>query len=398
MRIKAVTLCHLYFLLGILFLGLADCMDMRGMEHGVDAPAYIAIFKLLVMLFWFGAVVKLAMPQYKLYMFPLPLVLYTAFYMWSYLPTLLMQNATISEIANNLTTIMTPLIVMLSAFNTAVQTDNEKWDKTLYLLLFTLLLFQYFNIFREINFLEMAHLTCSYYILLALPLLLLFNSKVIKVGAVIIVILALFSSLKRSGILALALALFFYIFISQYVRSKFNIKSFIGSLLLIAIIGTVFIVLGTNESEDENIYQRFENIDRDNGSGRIEVWEQTATMISKQSTGMFLLGNGYGTVLRNSQLQLSAHNDFLEVTYDYGFVGLLLYLAAFISLSIYIIKMILEHSRFAPPFVLLLVIYLILSMISHIIIYYWSNLVMLAIGYIIGKYKKDAVVTQNYIQ
>ena len=121
-------------------------------------------------------------------------------------------------------------------------------------------------------------------------------------------------------------------------------------------------------------------------------------MISKQSTGMFLLGNGYGTVLRNSQLQLSAHNDFLEVTYDYGFVGLLLYLAAFISLSIYIIKMILERSRFAPPFVLLLVIYLILSMISHIIIYYWSNLVMLAIGYIIGKYKKDAVVTQNYIQ
>ena len=398
MKIKIVTVCHLFFLFALLLLALADCMDMRGMEHGVDAPAYIAIFKAFVFLVWFCSIFKLVFKSYQLYLFPFLLFLYIAFYMWSYIPTFLTENTPINQIINNLITILTPMMVLLSAFNTAVQTNNEKWDKWIFLIIFVLLTLQYIGVFREINFLGMAHLVCSYYILLTLPLVLLFKSKIIKVGTVVIVILVLFSSMKRAGILSLAFALFFYIFISQYIRNKFNIKSFFISIVLILIVGTIFVFLGTNDSGDENIYERFEKIDRDNGSGRLDVWEHTASMISNQDVGKLMFGNGYGTVLRDSQLQLSAHNDFLEVTYDYGLIGLILYVCAFISLGIYIIKMILERSPYAPPLALLFIIYFILSMISHIIIYYWANLIMLAIGYMIGKYKKDAVNQQNFVQ
>lgn len=98
-----------------------------------------------------------------------------------------------------------------------------------------------------------------------------------------------------------------------------------------------------------------------------------------------MVGNGYNAVLRDSRLQLSAHNDLLEVTYDYGLIGTMLYIAAFLSITFYTVKMILSRSRYAPSMVMSYTIFFIQSMVSHIIIYYWASLFMLTWGYIIAR-------------
>ena len=398
MQVKVNTLCHLYFLFALFMLGFADYMDMRGMEHGVEGSTFIRIVQAAAFVVWAGSACKLFFKSYHLYSFPLPIKLYILFFTWAILPILLTNETKITEIVFYIIVFSLPILTMVSAHNTAIQTDGTKGDKIMFLVIFLLLILQYVSIFRELNFLEMAHLISSYYLLYTLPLLLLIKPRYIKAVTILIVIVVLFSSLKRSGILALAISLFFYIFISQYVRNKFNLTAFIGSLVAITLLGTVFVLFATNDLGNENILNRFENIDRDQGSGRLVVWEQTISMIEGQEGATLLFGNGYNAVMHDSTLQLSAHNDFLEVTYDFGIVGLLLYIAAFITLGLYIVKMIINRSPYAPPIAMLFIIYFIQSMISHVIIYYWANIFMLTFGYIIGKYRKDAVCQQNYIQ
>ena len=391
MQVKVNTLCHLYFLFALFLLGLADDMDMRGMEHGVEGSIFTRIVQAAAFLVWAGSACKLFFKSYHLYSFPLPIKLYVVFFTWAILPIMLTNETKFTEILFYIISFSLPALALVSAHNSAVQTDGTKGDYVMFAVIFLLLILQYVSIFREINFLEMAHLISSYYLLYTLPLLLLIKPRLIKVAAIFIVIVVLFSSLKRSGILALAISLFFYIFISQYVRNKFKLSAFIGSLFAIVVLGTVFVVFATNDSGSENIMNRFENIDRDQGSGRLVVWEQTMSMIEGQEATTLLFGNGYNAVMHDSTLQLSAHNDFLEVTYDFGIVGLLLYLAAFITLGFYVVKMIVNRSPYAPPMAMLFIIYFIQSMISHIIIYYWANIFMLTFGYIIGKYRKDGI-------
>lgn len=391
MQVKVNTLCHLYFLFALFMLGLADYMDMRGMEHGVEGSIFTRIVQAAAFLVWAGSACKLLFKSYHLYSFPLPIKLYVVFFTWAILPIMLTNETKITEILFYIISFSLPALALVSAHNSAVQTDGTKGDYVMFAVIFLLLILQYVSIFREINFLEMAHLISSYYLLYTLPLLLLIKPRLIKLAAIFIVIVVLFSSLKRSGILALAISLFFYIFISQYVRNKFKLSAFIGSLFAIVVLGTVFVLFATNDSGSENIMNRFENIDRDQGSGRLVVWEQTMSMIEGQEATTLLFGNGYNAVMHDSTLQLSAHNDFLEVTYDFGIVGLLLYLAAFITLGFYVVKMIINRSPYAPPMAMLFIIYFIQSMISHIIIYYWANIFMLTFGYMIGKYRKDGI-------
>ena len=282
------------------------------------------------------------------------------------------------------------MIVLWATHNSTIQSCYRKSEKTAFLFMFILLFMQYVSIFKEITFLSLVHISSSFFLLYLLPLILTFNSKLIKIATTTIVILTLFISMKRSGVLALGISLFFFIFIRQYVLHKFNFKSFIGSLITVFIVGMLFVYLGSNDSNKENIFERFENIEKDKGSGRLEVWEITTSMITDQDMLKLIVGNGYNTVLRDSRLQLSAHNDFLEVAYDYGLIGLLLYVCAFISLGLYIVKMILTRSEYAPSAAMLFIIYSAQSLISHIIIYYWANLIMLSLGYIMALYRVNS--------
>ena len=141
---------------------------------------------------------------------------------------------------------------------------------------------------------------------------------------------------------------------------------------------------------DESDFERFENVDKDHGSGRLEVWEHTSSMITSERAVKMLTGNGYYAVERDSRLSISAHNDFLESAYDYGLIGLVLYVGAVASLGLYVLKMILKKSCYAPSIAMLFAIYLITSMISHVVIYYWGNIFMLSFGYMIGNFKRNA--------
>ena len=64
-----------------------------------------------------------------------------------------------------------------------------------------------------------------------------------------------------------------------------------------------------------------------------------------------------------------AHSDFLEVLYDYGLVGLFLYVLLLLSFIRKAIKLRQARCKSFAAFTAAILIYIILSSISHLIIY-----------------------------
>ena len=108
------------------------------------------------------------------------------------------NQTTITDLVFNVSMTLTPMIVFLSSYNSTIQSEYEKSEKFTFLLMFFFLLLQYISIFREINFLSLAHIGSAFYLLYLLPLILTFNSKLIKISATVIVVFTLFLSMKRS--------------------------------------------------------------------------------------------------------------------------------------------------------------------------------------------------------
>lgn len=397
MLIKVKNISYSYFIFALFILIIASFFNMRAMEHGTEYSVFTRIAMAFALLVWAFSAAKLFLPNYKLYLPPTTIILFCVYFLWASIPTLLDDKTQTGDYITNIMYIFTPMFVLVSSFNSAMHTDFERLDKFAFLLLLLALAIQYVLIFKEVNFFLTNHLASSYYVLYALPLVLLFESKWIKLFAIIVVTIILFSSFKRSGVLALAVSLVVYIMISQFVKKKLKPASVLTAIALIAIAGVAFYFLATDNSTGNTILDRFENVDQDQGSGRIPLWEQTIRMIEDQDLSNQIIGNGFNTVLRESTLQLSAHNDFLETAYDFGIIGLLIYIGAFFTLFFVVFKMIRKKSRYAPSIAMLAVIYAIQSMTSHVIIYYWANVFMLSFGYIIGKFQKDETYPEDNI-
>lgn len=112
----------------------------------------------------------------------------------------------------------------------------------MFLVIAVMFLLTYYSFYDIDNILLNVHLGSSYYSLYMLPLVLVYPSKTIRITMVVIICLAVFSSVKRGGVLALALAMLFYIITNQLVskQGKFT-KLIIGFCMLCVFVSVFFI-------------------------------------------------------------------------------------------------------------------------------------------------------------
>ena len=103
------------------------------------------------------------------------------------------------------------------------------------------------------------------------------------------------------------------------------------------------------------------------GSGRSVIWGQVISMISSSNVYQLLFGHGHDSVFK--VLQFSAHNDFLEVLYDYGLFAFMFYVAVYIKIIIDLRRMIRERYPYSTALAVSLVVFLIVSFYSHLVIY-----------------------------
>ena len=113
-----------------------------------------------------------------------------------------------------------------------------------------------------------------------------------------------------------------------------NIKSI---SIFIGLIVAIYWFVANNSETINHIVSRFHAIEDDEGSGRTELYDVILNSFSNSSFISQMFGHGYRSVI--SILDgVPAHNDFLEILYDFGIVPLTVYviiLLKFVRLCFY---------------------------------------------------------------
>lgn len=224
-----------------------------------------------------------------------------------------------------------------------------------------------------------------YIFLFLLPLFMSSPNSLLRIGGMVFVAVCMIFSLKRGGFISFALALVVYYLVNTYCsKGKVKINKIwwaVFSLILISVIVMTFL-----ENYVDALFERLTSVSEDEGSNRLAVYEVTWKMIINSDLISFIFGHGWDVLKKQSPLELSAHNDFLEVLYDCGLIALILYLYLVFCLYKTLFKLIHNRSEYAAPFAFSVISFTINSTIAHILIYPNNLFAMTLVwGYLLGK-------------
>lgn len=252
------------------------------------------------------------------------------------------------------------------------------------------LFFDNYQMVRLANMQSYYTTNSSYYLLYFLPMFLLFLKEKYRRYIFLVVLVVVVLSSKRAGLLSLLLGFLSYSY--AYSRVK-KTKGFIRIAILSLILYYAFILI--NNYMGNIVIDRFETISEDEGSGRMEIWTVVWSMILESDFLHSLFGHGYSAVITDSGTGYSAHNDYLEVLYDFGWVGLVLFIGVIVSWFVHAVKLMNLKLEIAPILMMAVFVFITSCIFSHIVIYTLNfNLFTLFFGAFIG-IEKRAYIIQN---
>lgn len=228
-------------------------------------------------------------------------------------------------------------------------------------------------------------LNIVFFLLFLMPLIMLLKSNKFKYLYILVIFSAIIMSSKRSAIIAFVAAIAVY-FIFQIKKQK-KATGKLGQILLVVILIVIAVTVFDNLSMNYNldIIGRMESISDDGGSGRTRIWGRMWDYMKDQTIFEWMMGHGYRTTGEFG----GAHNDFLEILYDYGIVGFLLFLMFIIKIIKYFFQMNAVNYKHTDSFAVSLVILIVEAAVSQVIIMpYWFLLMSLYWGYVIADYEK----------
>ena len=207
---------------------------------------------------------------------------------------------------------------------------NIKFDILAYIIL---LIFMVTYVFCRIIQAKVSLTNTIYYQLCMMPLLLRSNSKFIRNSSFIMITAFIFFSGKRVAFIAWFICSL-YLLIKSAPKFKKNKQS---KFIYIAIgISLIFlIILGTNYYISRNfgvsIIERMMMLNDDGGSGRDEI----AKVILQELKGNSMEQHIFGHFMQSTALIpgiVGSHNDFLEIYYRSGIIGITLIVLIFIQI------------------------------------------------------------------
>jgi O-antigen ligase len=225
------------------------------------------------------------------------------------------------------------------------------------------LVFQFFNAGR-LN--RAMQLNAVYYPLLTIPWLPLVKKPLLRYIVFAVVAVAVFYSVKRAALAVLVIAGFVYVLVEYFLLTKrLRLANIIvpAVLLSMALVGFSYV----DESLGGLFSKRLEATSVDGGSGRLELYSSVLDELHRSSDESLIFGHGYGSSPR--YFGTTSHNDFLEMLFAYGLIGLVLYILLHVSLLTKTIRLIRSKSPYASALAVSYAVFLVASMVSHLIIY-----------------------------
>lgn len=219
-----------------------------------------------------------------------------------------------------------------------------------------------------------------YYVITLLPFVLCCKEKY-RNFMLILFVLSVFVTLKRTALIAIVLGMFAYFWVKfrEHDEKKFKVVVYalLGTLMFFIIYEIVVKYTGND------LIEKLLNTREDGGSNRELILNTVIEKFRNTTLSEKLFGVGYNGVrysysVISAGTVVSAHNDFLEILCDYGLVGLFLYLVIIFRIIKNFVYMKKIESVYAPAYAAAIMIFFVLSMFSHLILYtsYFMNLLI----------------------
>ena len=240
-------------------------------------------------------------------------------------------------------------------------------DISFYVLLTFFIIFIYFV---PLSFTDSGHvgtLNTSYFLLCLYPITMLSKKRWIKILSTVIMFVAVVLSAKRGGIVAAVIG-FVCAYIANVLFNKSN-KFFLIVQLLLALSVIFVLFIYVDNFTGGYVIERFSNTIEDGGDqSRFNIFNGVLYSFSQSNIFEQLFGHGPLSVKTTNIQQLTAHNDFLEMLYDYGIVALVVYMMIIWDFIKKVIRSIKNRSYWMFPSIFSICTIIILSMVSHIVI------------------------------
>ena len=216
--------------------------------------------------------------------------------------------------------------------------------------------------------------------------------KTLRIVLLVTASAAILFSAKTTCIVALIIVLLYFFW--EQIFNKKNKHTF--AVILVGIIG--FLVINKAYeiffAGSESLYEALVNDlqeDFSGGNGRYNIYIKVWRAFKESSFIQVMFGHGYNAV--TNYVGIGAHNDFLQVVFDYGVTGLFLYFAFWIQLikEAVLVK---KSGQDCRAYVISLLIFLCLSMASNVI-NSQIQMMFLVMFWGINKYTKN---NERYLQ
>lgn len=213
---------------------------------------------------------------------------------------------------------------------------------------------------------EVGAVADVYYILGILPYILTITDRKRWLIPIAVTTVSILISQKRAGFIALVGLVLILYFVGS-LRGK-SIKSAIGKnvILILLIIAGYYLMIFMDSKFNLRFVARLEGLESDGGSGRDVMWRFILEAIGRSSASQLFWGHGFDGVqkLRGGH----AHNDFLEVLYNYGVVSLIPYCTYYVLQVFNAVKMAKEKYLNYAEFMASLFVSLCIAMFSFYVI------------------------------
>ena len=213
------------------------------------------------------------------------------------------------------------------------------------------------------------------------PFVFYIKQKWVRFGLLIVILVAVFLGNKRSGLIAILLStsmIGLYLFLSRKYVIRF-------SHIVMFFLAISFVYLSYDLYSDFylNSYLRIANINEDGGSGRKYIWFEIKQFLDTAYLEDLIFGGGanYYQVAVNPYMS-SPHNDFLALVLSYGVFGAMFYFFVLIRMLYFVFVHIKEHNDLVFFSISLFFVFIVMSNVSGVFIYY-TNCLSFFIGFAI---------------
>lgn len=209
-----------------------------------------------------------------------------------------------------------------------------------------------------------------YFIILLLPLILMNENKFVVLFGTLLIAFLTVISFKRTAFLMILVALVVYIILLLNKKSiSLNKKVTWGIIILSLSLIVYYLYVPFATKSEITVFERLGSIAEDGGSGRNIIYSRVINEIKEFTIIEWLLGRGYNAVAITTKIGTSAHNDFLEIMFDYGIIALFVYCSLIIRICNITAKMFKKNYDLACIGVVAIILFMFMSSFSHLIIY-----------------------------